>query len=87
MINNRTFKRMTINNRFIDLLNKQRIIVPLILKCPPGAWVAKLPGVILGVQDQIKDETSPKGLKITRLNKSITILIEGIVLFCMNNVM
>ena len=31
-MNNRTFiKERQINNRFIDLLNKQRIIVPLIL--------------------------------------------------------
>ena len=37
-MNNRTFiKERQINNRFIDLLNKQRMIVPLILDmhgCP-----------------------------------------------------
>ena len=52
MMNNRTIiKERQINNRFIDLLNKQRIIVPLILDMYGSSQVSSC-----GSRGSMKDE-------------------------------
>ena len=52
-MNNRTFiKERPINNRFIDLLNKQRIMVPLILD------ISVIPGYECDCKDLLHDDNA-----------------------------